>query len=631
MANDIIKQLPDSVANQIAAGEVIQRPASVVKELVENAVDAGAKSIQIILKDAGRTLVQVIDDGKGMTPTDARMAFERHATSKISSADDLLSLLTMGFRGEALPSIASVAQVELRTRPADETLGSRLIISENIFERQEPCNTPVGTNIMVKNIFFHMPARRKYLKKDSVELGHILREFERLALVNPSIQFKIVHNDTTLHQLPAGNLKQRIESLFGHNEGGKLIPIGTETSIVKISGFVGSPAHAKKRNSPQFFFVNGRNMRHPYFHKAVLNCYSELISADSQPSYFINFEIDPSTIDVNIHPQKHEIKFEHEQDVWQILSAAIRQALGKANVTGALDFDMSSELSEIPVFSPDSQEKMPDISLNGDYNPFNDNGFASTNRSLVEHKSKGTSFGNGNHTPRDWDKLYESFNKQGRNINDFDNTNSVNKDFVDDQLGQQQLFGTDNLTHNFITIDNRYIALPTRNGITLIHRRRAHIRITYDKIIQRIKDNDMQSQRLIFPETICLTPTQTAILPSLNDSFIKLGFDLSYIGDNVWAINAVPALQGKMSPGEAISKIAADIENQSDINSTAIIEPMALALAKSSAFNHANEVSDSETEALINNLLSCKEPSYTPDGLIIIHNIDNDEIQRFFS
>ena len=377
---DVIKLLPDSVANQIAAGEVIQRPASVIKELVENSIDAGATSVQIIIKDAGRTLIQVVDNGCGLSPTDARMAFERHATSKITTAADLYTLHTMGFRGEALPSIAAVAQIEMRTMRRGDAIGTVLCISESKFESQEPCSTVPGTNLMVKNLFFHMPARRKFLKKDSVELSHILHEFERLALVNTNVEFTIIHNDVVLHQLLPGTLKQRITALFGKTIGTQIVPMGTETSIVKISGFVGLPEHARRRNAPQYFFVNGRNMRHPYFHKAVLSCYSELISAEVQPVYFINFEVDPDTIDVNIHPQKHEIKFENEQPIWQILTAAVRQALGRVNAAGAIDFDSEVSPIDLPAFNPDLNATMPDIAIDDDYNPFNE-----TNNSRVDN------------------------------------------------------------------------------------------------------------------------------------------------------------------------------------------------------------------------------------------------------
>ena len=385
--SDVIKLLPDSVANQIAAGEVIQRPASVIKELVENAVDAGAHSISIILKDAGRTLIQVVDDGCGMSPSDARMAFERHATSKISAASDLYSLHTMGFRGEALPSIAAVAQIDMRTMRRDDPTGCRVCISESKFEGIEPTATVPGTNIMVKNIFFHMPARRKFLKKDSVELSHILREFERLALVNTDVDFTLIHNEVTLHKFQRGTLKQRISDLFGKSLPAQLAPLSTETSLVKISGFVGMPSQAKKRGYQQFFFVNGRNMRHPFFHKAVMACYDRLIGADSQPSYFINFEVDPASIDVNIHPQKHEIKFENEQAIWQILTAAIKETLGKVQAAGALDFD-TQDAPDIPIFDPEAEDAkgQPRVEIDSEYNPFAE-GF----REREDHGSAGVS------------------------------------------------------------------------------------------------------------------------------------------------------------------------------------------------------------------------------------------------
>ena len=346
--NDIIRQLPDSVANQIAAGEVIQRPASVIKELVENSIDAGADSVTIILKDAGRTLIQVIDNGSGMSDTDARMAFERHATSKISRADDLFTLNTMGFRGEALASIAAIAQVELRTMRRGETLGTRIVINGSRVESQEPEAGVPGSNMMVKNLFFNVPARRKFLKKDAVEMSAIMREFERLALVNIGVDFTLVSNDTTVHSLMHAPLKKRICDLFGKNLDKQLLPIETDTSIVSISGYIGLPENARKRNPLQFFMVNGRNMQHPYFRKAVLQCYDRLIPVDTQPNYFINLRVDPETIDVNIHPTKSEIKFENEQAIWQILTAAIRDSLGRFNVGPSLDFDREADVPEIP-------------------------------------------------------------------------------------------------------------------------------------------------------------------------------------------------------------------------------------------------------------------------------------------
>lgn len=628
MSNDIIKRLPDSVANQIAAGEVIQNPASVVKELVENSIDAGARSVEIIIKDAGRTLIQVIDDGKGMSPIDARMAFERHATSKIDTFDDMTTLTTMGFRGEALPSVASVAEVELRTRTTDDTIGSRIFINNARFERQEPFAAQKGTNIMVKNLFFHLPARRKYLKKDSVELSRILREFEKLALVNPDVEFKISHNGTLLHQLQAGSMKMRIESLFGRAVGGQLIPVGTETSIVKISGFVGAPSHARKRGAPQFFFVNGRNMRHPYFHKAVMNCYEELIAPDTLPAYFINFEVDPSTIDVNVHPQKFEIKFENEQEVWQILTAAIKQSLGRANAAGALDFNApDTGAIEVPVFAPNSDTPMPGIETVESYNPFNDTSDAPGFERRVERRSN-IGGGFASRPQKDWDKLYESFTT--RRDDTADTTPPENNTDTASNEVRSTLFENKE-SHAFLTLDNRYIVATSRSGLLLIHRRRAHIRVLYDQFMERMAQAPLQSQRLIFPETVELSPSQSAALSAMSDTLLHLGFDVSFLGDNVWAINASPAISANFSPTDTLARIAADLSDDGSTSGDTLLHPAALALARSAAFNHTSELSNADTDALIGQLMSSSDPSFTPDGLTIIHPIDLSEIQRLFN
>jgi len=643
MNSDVIKLLPDSVANQIAAGEVIQRPASVIKELVENSIDAGATSIQIIIKDAGRTLIQVVDNGCGMSPTDARMAFERHATSKIDKADDLYSLHTMGFRGEALPSIAAVAQVEMRTMQKDDVMGCSIRISESKFEGSEPVSCVQGTNIMVKNLFFHMPARRKYLRKDSVELSHILREFERLALVNTNVDFTIIHNDVTLHQLLHGSLKQRINGLFGKTIGAQIIPIGTETSMVKISGFVGLPHYAKRRGYQQFFFVNGRNMRHPYFHKAVMNCYADLISSEVQPSYFINFEVDPSTIDVNIHPQKHEIKFENEQPIWQILTAAIKQALGKVNAAGAIDFDSNDSIPDMPIFLPDKNTAMPGIQTDPTYNPFDldENPKPRKEQSGVEssrindfHKRHQSS------VSRDWEKLYESFatkrdaaiNHQPEPVSGMGELESlINSEEEQECPSVQALFSIPDTTSGFLNIDNRYIVLPVREGISFINRHRAHVRVLFDDFIKRLADSPLPSQRLIFPESITLSPSGSSILSSITSMTSRLGYDVSFLGDNVWSINAVPSLPGNLNPVETLNRIVADIKETGELPEAALLRPAALALARSAAFTPSQELSDEETKVLIENLFSCVEFAYTPDGLKIINTISSNEISKMFN
>lgn len=637
--SDIIRLLPDSVANQIAAGEVIQRPASVIKELVENSVDAGATSIEIVVKDGGRTLIQVIDNGCGMSPTDARMAFERHATSKITSADDLYSLHTMGFRGEALPSIAAVAQIDLRTQRRGDTMGSRLELSESRFVGQEPAVCKPGTNLMVKNLFFHMPARRKFLKKDSVEMSHILHEFERLALVNTGVAFKIISNDITLHQFPAGSLKQRITSLFGKSVGSQLVPVETETNVARISGFVGLPHAARKRGAPQYFFVNGRNMRAPYFHKAVVSCFSELIAPDVQPVYFINFEVDPSTIDVNIHPQKHEIKFVNEQVIYQILTAAVRQALGRVNAAGAIDFE-SDQAPDIPVFMPDPNSSMPGIALDDSYNPFSDpDGPSETERPsrlngngapasapMAERRSRISA-------PHDWQKLYDNFTAKRDNPVEPADDCIAPPPATGSAPAQTPTLDVDVDTSDSmhcIDLHGKYLVLPSRSGLMVIDRRRAHVRVLFDKIIKRLQTSTMTSQQLIFPEMVTLSPSQSAIMSGASEILAKLGFDVSFLGDGAWNISGAPALPGNSSPAETIRKIVAQIEETGQDPTDEFFTPAATVLARASAISTDQTLSAEETDALVCDLLRSQQPDYTPDGLRIISIISHDQLAKLF-
>lgn len=646
MNSDIIRLLPDSVANQIAAGEVIQRPASVIKELVENAVDAGATSITIILKDAGRTLIQVVDNGSGMSPTDARMAFERHATSKIRTADDLYSLHSMGFRGEALPSIAAVAQIDLRTMRHDDTIGTRLLLSESKFESQEPASCVPGTNLMVKNLFFHMPARRKFLKKDSIELGHIMREFERLALVNTDIDFTLIHNDITLHQFRHGTLKERISALFGKSVGSSVAPIATETSIVKIDGFIGMPRNAKKRGAQQFFFVNGRNMRHPFFHKAVMRCYEQLIPVDSQPSYFINIVVDPSTIDVNIHPQKNEVKFEHEAAISQILEAGIRETLGRTQAAGALDFD-PGDVPDIPLFNPDSATSAPSEAFDENYNPFADTSAPSGGNSYISRPS----------TPRvqhDWQKLYENFSRERGDA--LENAAKL----ADDDFAEQPAAGavsisdgafgslapqtplpgteaqfpaeTTGETASFFQADSQYIVTRSRSGIMVIMQRRAHIRILYERYMGLLAEGDMPSQQLLFTEDLELSPVQSSVLEANMERVEQLGFALKHNGGTRWSVTAIPApLQG-VAAIEIVPSLIEDMaEQEGDSSRRRLLEPLALALASASAIKNRQPLSDAEIDSLVAELFRCAEPSFTPDGLPVMTIVSYDELSRRFS
>ena len=626
--SDIIKLLPDSVANQIAAGEVIQRPASVIKELVENAIDAGANNIKIILKDAGRTLIQVIDNGSGMSTTDARLAFERHATSKIKEAADLFALHTMGFRGEALASIAAIAQVDLRTMRKDDTIGTRIVINGSKVESQQPEACSPGTNMMVKNLFFNVPARRKFLKKDSVELSNIVHEFERLALVNLDTEFTLIHNENTLYQLLPGTLKQRIVALFGKSLDHQLIPIETETSLVKINGFVSLPENARRRGTLQYFFVNGRNMRHPYFHKAVIQCYDQLIASDVQPNYFINFAVSPDTIDVNIHPTKNEIKFENEQPIWQILSAAIKESLGKYNVVPAIDFN-TDDIPDIPAFKPDVNATH-DIELDSSYNPFDNTTPSSSNQPRIASRVNNSWQREFSTSTQDWEKLYKQFNEktnQGASNLQKSSINNNNSPFDEFAYDFKPEFEN---SCNAIQLKNRYIITPNRDSITIIDQHRAHIRILYDRYIVLASNGNLTTQRLIFPDILQLTTTQTITLESINDQLSELGFDIAYLGDNSWSINGIPSAINDTNPSELVSKMIDTIESSGESLETELLSKIALSMARSSAIKPGQSLTNAEIEQLIGDLFKLPTPNHTPDGKTIIASIPIADITKLF-
>lgn len=623
---DIIQLLPDSVANQIAAGEVIQRPASVVKELVENSIDAGATSVQIVIKDAGRTLIQIIDNGCGMSTTDARMAFERHATSKIRQANDLFSLHTMGFRGEALPSVAAVSDIEMRTMRRDDDIGTHIEISASKVISQVPEATVPGTNIMVKRLFFNLPARRKFLKKDSIELSHIIHEFERLALVNTDVDFSIIHNDILLHKLTAGQLKQRIIDLFGKTFQHQLIPVETETSIVRISGFICSPDAARKRNAQQFLFVNGRYMRHAYFHKAIVKCYEELISPESQPNYFINFTVDPETIDVNIHPQKFEIKFENEQPVWQILQAAVKEALGRFSLSSTLDFN-PVEAPEIPAFNPEEIVNAPfdeGDDTDASYNPFDTN---------MQRQS----------VPTDWEKLYDNF--KSRQASDIEHVrgSAINSDFSgklsDVNVNQVDSPGlvpssldleTEVARPVVFQLNSRYIVSPTSSGIMVIDQHRAHTLILFTKYVEQINNGSIASQRLIFPESVSLDTTQNIIASSIDELLQSMGFEISSLGDGLWAINAVPAVMKDKNPVKALNDIISSVAEEDEDVRQSQWENIALSVARSSAISYGTALSQTEMDNIVSELFKLPTPNYTPDGKVVFTTIDISDINRLF-
>lgn len=639
--SDVIRLLPDSVANQIAAGEVIQRPASVIKELVENSIDAGATSITIILKDAGRTLIQVIDNGCGMSDTDARLAFERHATSKIRKADDLFSLSTMGFRGEALASIAAVAQVDLRTMLKEESIGTRLIINGSKVESQEPEACAPGSNLMVKNLFFNVPARRKFLKKDSVELSNIMREFERLALVNIGVDFTLISNDVTLHSLRRASLKQRIADLFGKSLGKQIIPIDTDTSIVRLNGFIGLPENARKRNALQYFMVNGRNMRHPYFHKAVMQCYERLIPADEQPNYFINITVDPETIDVNIHPTKNEIKFENEQAIWQILTAAVRESLGRFNAAPAIDFDVD-EAPEIPVFSPD-ESAIPEVELDEDYNPFATGARSSKISSLSAFSDDDEEPYNPQTVPtdgmpggktgasspavrhrtshfQDWEKLYDDFVKKRD-----DGYASMVESKVNHPERELDL-DSPSLSSATLQLKNSYILTPSRDGLMVIDQHRAHKRILYDSYLAKAREKSFVSQTTMFPEIVELSPAQNAILTDIAAELEELGFVIAPLGDNSWSITGLPSILSGSNPRDLLLSMIESITESAGNLADSLHERIALSMARSSAIKRGQPLTTAEMDKLISDLFRLPTPARTPEGKSVFTIINLDDI-----
>lgn len=616
--SDIIKLLPDSVANQIAAGEVIQRPASVVKELVENSIDAGASSVTIIVKDAGRTLIQVVDNGRGMSDTDARMAFERHATSKISSADDLFTLHTMGFRGEALASICAVSQVDVRTMTADARIGTRIVINGSRVASQAPEACVPGTNIMVKNLFFNIPARRKFLKKDVVEMSAITREFERLALVNTAVDFTLVHNDVTIHSLRRAPMLRRISDLFGKNLDRQLIPVETETSIVKINGYIGLPENARRRNALQYLTVNGRNMRHPVFHKAVMQCYEQLIPADVQPNYFIDFSVDPASIDVNIHPTKNEIKFENEQAIRQILIAAVKESLGRFNAVPSIDFEQT-DAPEIPVFNPNADVKV-DEEFDPSYNPFDKAPGRPVTRAKID----------------DWEKLYDSFVSRrdealmGSSLNS--DQAGENQNAIASQQGALDL-DFDSAVPGVMQLKNRFIMSPCREGVMIVEQNRAHQRVLFERYLKRSSSNTVNgAQRLIFPENIRLSPSQNTVMETILPEIEKWGFEIKATGETCeWSVTCLPAGISETSAREMIYAILDDVASDISGPSDDIRRVMAMAMARTAAVKSGQPLSRDEIDRLMSDLLKLPAPGLTPDGRRTFAILTTEEIIKMLT
>lgn len=607
---DIIHLLPDSVANQIAAGEVVQRPSSVIKELMENAVDAGASTVDVLVIDAGRTSIQVIDDGKGMSEQDARMAFERHATSKIQKAEDLFSLHTMGFRGEALPSIAAVAQVHLLTRTIENELGTDLNIEGSRVTDQEICSCPVGTNIEVRNLFFNVPARRKFLKSNQTELNNIIQEFERIVLVNPTVSFSLSHNGTLITKLPACNLRQRIVNVFGKKLNEQLLSIDVDTTLARITGFVGKPEAARKKNSNQYFFVNGRYMRHPYFHKAVLEAFAHLIPEGEQIPYFLYFEVNPANIDVNIHPTKTEIKFENDSAIWQILVAAIKDSLGKFNAVPTIDFDVEGR-PDIPTFDFNnvSEVHAPRIKVDSNYNPF---------RHEEGKRQK--------QTPVDWEQLYANIPKAepARDYHIEDLSTDKEDIFADETQNSMEM------SNSHFQYRGQYILTPVQTGLMMVDQHRAHVRILYEKFLREIEGQKASSQGLLFPEILQLAPSDAVLFQDMTDELRSLGFDIESLGGGSFSINGVPSELEGANPVLVLNQMVEILKEKETGIDNELQHRIALVMARNAAIVTGQALSNQEMESLLSELFRCQNPNLTPTGKIIVSILEHTQIDKLF-
>lgn len=656
---DIIHLLPDSVANQIAAGEVVQRPSSIIKEMVENSIDAGACNIHVLITDGGKTNVQIVDDGKGMSETDARLAFERHATSKISKASDLFSLTTMGFRGEALASIAAVAQVELKTRRPVDELGTYICIAGSKVDTQEPVNCPIGSNFSVKNLFYNVPARRKFLKSNQTELSNILADFERIVLVNPDINFTLTNNGADMYNLPKASVRQRIVDVCGKKINSELLPIDAETSIISISGYVGKPEASKKKGVKQFFFANGRYMRHPYFHSAVMNAYENLIPVGEHVPYFIYFSVEPSTIDVNVHPTKTEIKFDNEQAIWQVLSAVVKEALGKFCEVPTIDFDVDGK-PEIPVFGGQTSIPRQPKPMTTNYNPFNTKAMQA-----VQYHSK------------NWEELYngidinkvekeivdntiedcsDSFNigksKDTSNfpwihvassISQVDNDETVeHKPESGAELDMSHLLDgmrkkrndelplSSEISIQCFQFKGRYIVTPVKSGIMIVDQHRAHSRILFEKYMKSIKEQRRASQRELFPDLVEFTKTEIVVLETIITDLEYIGFELTNLGGGSYSINGVPSGLDGCNPVKLLHDLVCSaMENTQGIKEK-VQESIALTMANSTSIVYGQALSNVEMEQILHDLFIISSSMRTPDGKIVFTVINTATIDKEF-
>jgi len=618
---DIIQLLPDSVANQIAAGEVVQRPASAVKELIENAIDAGADKIQLILKDAGKSLIQVIDNGAGMSVTDARMCFERHATSKIRKAEDLFAIRTMGFRGEAMASIAAIAQVELKTRRHEDELGTCILIEGSDVVSQQACSANAGTSISVKNLFYNTPARRNFLKSDPVEMRHIVDEFQRVVLANPNIFFSMHHNGQEVFHLPAASLKQRIIHLLGNNYNQRLVPVEEDTSIIKLHGFVGKPEFAKKTRGEQFFFVNNRFIKDAYLNHAVLTAFEELLPDESYPLYVLFIDIDPSKIDINVHPTKTEIKYQDEKSIYAIIRSAVKRSLGKYNITPTLDFDQENSIGHLITEKPMEQIVQPTISFNPDFNPFAnepqgpkaDRSSSSYTLDVSDHRRTPV--------PQNWDTLYEIARRE----------ESVQQELHSEvTIPVQEQEVSKSSERQLFQIHNRYILSQIKSGFMLISQQAAHERILYERFLQQLDNHSGTSQQSLFPQSVTLNGSDFELLKELLPDIRGLGFDIREFGKNTVVVEGIPADLSNVAEHALLEHLLECFKNNLAILKLDKRDNLARSLARNGAIKAGAKLSLEEMNLLIDQLFACQMPNLALNGKPVISTFTLNELAERF-
>ncbi len=611
---DIIQLLPDHVANQIAAGEVVQRPASVVKELLENAIDAKATSITLIIKDAGKTLVQVTDNGMGMSVTDARLSFERHATSKIKSAEDLFNLHTKGFRGEALASIAAIAHVELKTKTEDSEIGTHLTIEGSKVISQDPAVVPKGTTISVKNLFYNIPARRNFLKSNTVENRHIIDEFHRVALAHPNVAFQMLHNGSDVFNLPSSNSRQRIVNIFGTKTNEKLVPVNEETEILKIEGFVLKPEFGKKSRGEQFFFVNDRFIKSPYLHHAVASAFEGLVKNDIHPGYFLFLEVDTHSIDINIHPTKTEIKFDDEHSIYAMLRATVKHSLGQFNIAPILDFERDKGF-DTPYDYSKKQPTAPSIEVDRDFNPFKERA-----------KQGNINFPFKREQTQSWESLYIGLKDEKNTVSSLDDIEFESEE-VTGSLFENNETETGQITFQ---LQNKYIVSPLKNGMMIIHQNLAHQRILYEELLKNITVKEAVSQQLLFPLQLHFSKPDVEIIEKIREQLEHTGFIFSELKEETIEISGIPVLILESHVVNLLSQLVHDIKEEVPDNGFSQNDMLAKSMAASMAIKTGASLNKEEREHLINQLFACKEPSVSPTNKLVFTTMDSNDLDKKF-